>query len=190
MKTLVFIETDEGTAVASSWEALGKARELGGDVSAVVIGHDIAQVADEAGRRGAQTVYTVDDPGRAVFDLDAYLADIKGILDQNGADIFLASHTTNGRDLAAALAVDLGVGIIADCLELQLVDGRLQGVRPLYSGNILADVTVDGTPQIATIRPRAAAPAAPGEASGNVVQVAPAPVEPRVQVEKVEHAEA
>lgn len=189
MKTLVFIETDNGAAVNSSWEALGKAQALGGEAEAVVIGQNVAGVATEAGSRGAGKVYLVDDPSRALFDLDLYAADVKNVLAQSGADALLASHTGNGRDLAAAVGFDLGAGVIADCLELKADGGKLVGARPVYSGNILVDVSVDGNPQIATLRPRAASPAQPTGASAEVVAVAPAAVASKVQVKSVERAE-
>ncbi len=189
MKTLVFIETDNGAAVNSSWEALGKAQALGGGAEAVVIGQDVAGVAAEAGSRGAGKVYLVDDPSRALFDLDLYAADVKSVLAQSAADALLISHTGNGRDLAAAVGFDLGAGLIADCLELKADGGKLVGVRPVYSGNILVDVSVDGNPQIATLRPRAASPAQPTGASAEVVAVAPASAVSKVQVKSVERAE-
>ena len=189
MKFLVFIETDSGAAVPSSWEALGKALSLSDDVEAVVIGENVGAVAEEAGSRGAKTVYLVEDASRGLFDLDLYVADVKAALEASAADAFLASHTGNGRDLAAAIGVDAGAGVIADALELWVDGDKLAGTRPVYSGNILVDVTVDGSPQIATLRPRAASPAEATGASANVVTLTPAAAESRVVVEKVERAE-
>ena len=54
MKILVFIETENNAAVASSWEALGMALSLSDDVEALVIGSGVAAVAAEAGSRAAQ----------------------------------------------------------------------------------------------------------------------------------------
>ncbi len=189
MKTLVFIETDNGAPVASSWEALGKALELGGAVEALVIGQGVAAAAADAGSRGASKVYVVDDASRGIFDLDLFAADAKAVVAQSGADAFLASHTGNGRDLAGAVGFDLGAGVIADCLELKADGARLIGTRPIFSGNILVDVSVDGKPQVATLRPRAAAPAQPAGGSAEIVNVAPAAVASKVQVKAVERAE-
>jgi len=190
MKFLVYIETDSGDVVASSWEALAAALGLSDDVEAVVIGDKISVVTEEAVERGAKKVYVVEDETRALFDLEKHLADVKNALAQSGAGAFLASHTTNGRDLAAALGADQGAGVIADALELSLEDGGLKGVRGVYTGNILVDVTVDGSPQIATLRPRAFAPAEKKEgASAEVVLLAPAAVDSPYQVLEVKRAE-
>ncbi len=190
MKFLVYIETDMGDAVASSWEALGAALSLSDDVEALVIGDRIGAVTEEAVARGAGKVYSIEDETRAIFDLERCLADVKNVLAQSGADAFLASHTINGRDLAAALGADLGAGVIADALELSLEDGKLKGVRGVYSGNILVDVTVDGSPQIATLRPRAFAPAEKAEGrSAEVALVDPADADSPYEVLEVQRAE-
>jgi len=191
MQILVFIETDSGAAVASSWEALGKALSLSDWVTALVVGENVGDVAAEAGSRGAKTVYVIDDPSRALFDLDLYAADASQVLSRSEADAFLASHTGNGRDLMAAVGFDHHVGVLADCLDLSVADkAKLVGLRPIYSGNILVDATATGPVQLATLRPRAAAPAEPTEASADIVSVAPAAVAGRVEVQKVERAEA
>ena len=190
MQILVFIETDGGAAVASSWEALGKALSLTDWVTALVIGENVGDVAAEAGARGAKTVYVIDDASRALFDLDLYAADAGNVLSQSEADAFLASHTGNGRDLMAAVGFDRHVGVLADCLDLNADGGKLTGLRPIYSGNILVDATASGSVQLATLRPRAAAPAADIGASADIVNVVPADIAGRVEVQKVERAEA
>lgn len=189
MKFLVFIETDNGAVVASSWEALGKALALSDDVEAVVIGQGVAEGAAQAGARGAKKVYVIDDAGREPFDLDLYAADVKAVLAASGADALLAVHTGNGRDLAAAVGADLNAGFIADCLDIRLDDSALVGTRPIYSGNILADAHTNSQPQILTLRPRAASPAVDTGASAEIVNLAPAEAARRIQVLNVEHAE-
>ncbi len=190
MKFLVYIETDSGAAVASSWEALGAALSLSNDVEAMVVGSGVGAVADDAARRGVQKVYVIDDATRAIFDLERHLADVKNVLAQSGAGAFLASHTPNGRDLTAALGADNNAGVIADALSLSLESDALKGVRGIYSGNVLVDVTVDGSPQIATLRPRAFAPATATDASAEIVAVAAAEVASPYEVLSVERAEA
>ncbi len=189
MKFLVYIETDSGDVVASSWEALGAALSLSDDVEAVIIGDKISVGVEEVVKRGAQKVYVVEDETRQLFDLERHLADVKNVLDMSGADAFLASHTSNGRDLAAALGADKTAGVIADALELSVDGDKLKGVRGVYSGNILVDVTVDGSPQIATLRPRAFAAAEDTGASADVVLVDPANVDSPYEVLGVERTE-
>ena len=189
MKFLVYIETDSGDVVASSWEALGAALSLSDDVEAIVVGDKISVVVEDTVKRGVKKVYVVEDETRTLFDLERHLADVKNVLDMSGADAFLASHTSNGRDLAAALGADKHAGVLADALELSVDGDKLKGVRGVYSGNILVDVTVDGAPQIATLRPRAFAAAEDTGSSADVVLVDPADADSPYEVLSVERAE-
>ena len=71
-----------------------------------------------------------------------------------------------------------------------LSDGNLKATRMVYSGNILVDVVSDGKPQFATLRPRTAAPAPVTGASAEIVDVAPAAVQSRYAVQKIERAQS
>jgi electron transfer flavoprotein alpha subunit len=62
MATLVFLEHHEGELQKGSLGALSKAAELaGGDVAAVLVGSGIADLAAEAGKYGALSVFVADD---------------------------------------------------------------------------------------------------------------------------------
>src|SRR5690606_37208186 len=60
---LVWIEQFQGRAASASWEALRAARTLApaGPVIAAVFGQGVGDVAQEAIRRGADTVLVADD---------------------------------------------------------------------------------------------------------------------------------
>ena len=55
MPTLVFLEHHEGELQKDSLGVLGKAAQLGGDVSALVAGSGIEGLAAQAGRFGANS---------------------------------------------------------------------------------------------------------------------------------------
>ena len=60
--TLVFLEHHDGELQMDSLGVLGKAVQLGGEVSALIAGSGVESLADQAGRHGASTVYVADDP--------------------------------------------------------------------------------------------------------------------------------
>ena len=159
MKTLVFIETDNGAAVASSWEALGNALELGGNVAALVIGAGVADVAAEAGGRGAGKVYVIDDASRAMFDLDLYRRRCQAVLGRAAPTSFWPRTPAMAVIWPGPWALTWDPGVIADCLELKADGGKLIGVRRIYAGNILVDVSVRWPASDRHLRPRAASPA-------------------------------
>lgn len=172
MSILVWIEQTNHQAVASAWEVLGKGRqlanELGTTVTALVIGAETAATAAAAQSYGADQVLTVTDPAFATFRLGAYSTALQAASAQSAATIILASATTRGRELSAAVACALDAGLAPDAIDLRVESGKLVAVRALYSGNILADVTFTSTLQVASVRPRSFPLPEAGAATGSV----------------------
>jgi electron transfer flavoprotein alpha subunit len=177
MSVFVWIEQFRGQAASLSWEALGKARDLAGALgsktAAIVMGEGVEDIAKQAISYGADIVYLAEDATLADFRVDPYAAVIEALVEEHRPSIMLWGGSSRGRDLAAAVGTDLGAGVAADCLDLQVDDeGRLTATRPIYTGNILTDVVFRGEPQIATVRARAfAMPEADAGRSGEIVNV-------------------
>ncbi len=62
MSILVFLEHHEGELLKPSLGVLSKAAELGGEVTGVVLGSGVGDVAAQAGKYGAAKVLVVDKP--------------------------------------------------------------------------------------------------------------------------------
>jgi electron transfer flavoprotein alpha subunit len=151
---------------------LGKAREiadaLGAPLVATVLGAATGATAQAAAGRGADVVYTVSDPLLADYRLSAYSAALRQVAQAVEATVILTSATTNGREVAAAAACDLDAGYAPDAVDLRVEDGKLVVVRPVYSNNLLADITFNSAIQVASVRPRSFPPPEPGEAQADV----------------------
>ena len=158
MSVLVWIEHTNDQAVLSCWEALGKARELadalGTPLGAVVMGDKISETTVAAGKYGADVVYAIASPLLAEYRLSAYVAGLKKAVQAAGATVLLASATTRGRELCAAVACSLDAGIAPDVTDLRIEGGKLVAVRPVYSNNLLTDVSFNSDLQVASVRPR------------------------------------
>lgn len=159
MSVLVWIEQDQNDrALSSSWEVLGKARELaqelGVHLAAAVLDNETEATAQKAIGFGADAVYFVASPILDSFRLSAHAAALKKVVEAAGATIVLAAGTTRGRELTAYLAFELGAGIAPDAVDLRIEDGKLVAVRSIYSNNILTDVTFSSDIQVASVRPR------------------------------------
>ncbi len=158
MSVLVWIEQKQGAALASSWEVLGKARELADDLAtplaALVMGDSTDATAQAAGERGADVVYVMNDPQLAQFRLSVYAAGLRQTVEEAEASVVLTAGTSNGRELAAAVACDLDAGFAPDTVDLRVEDGKLVAVRALYSNNILSDIVFTTPRQFASVRPR------------------------------------
>lgn len=158
MSVLVWIEQKNGQAVSSSWEVLGKAREIAGALGtklvALVMGDGTDASAQQAGEFGADEVYSISDGLLARFRLSAYAAGLRQAVVAADATVVLAAATTNGRELCAAVACDLEAGLAPDAIDLRVEDGKLVAVRAPYSNNLLSDIVFTSSRQFASVRPR------------------------------------
>jgi len=157
----VFVEQTEGKAAHVAWELLGKGAELAADLGcelcACVLGHEVGGLAGEAVAYGARTVYLVDDAVLARYRTQAYLHGMLGLIEKHRPEVLLLGATTMGRDLAGAVATRLGTGLTADCTGLTIDKERrlLEQTRPAFGGNIMATILTErARPQMATVRPR------------------------------------
>ena len=161
----VFIEQDNQTAVKVSLELLGKARGLSKEfakigkkqpVTAILIGHETGNIADELIHYGADHVIVIDDEPFSIYRTDIYTKAIVQIAREKKPEILLFGATPEGRDLAPRVANRLKTGLTADCtgLEIDTESGILLQTRPAFGGNIMATIVCpDNRPQMATVRP-------------------------------------
>ena len=167
MSVLVWIEQDGDQAVSSCWEVLGKAREIADDLglplAAVAVGASTEATALAASSRNPDAVLTITDDLLADYRLSVYVAALRQLVEAVEATVILTSATTAGREVAAALACDLDAGYAPDAVDLRVDDGQLVAVRPVYSNNMLADITFTSAVQVVGVRPRSFPPLEPGD---------------------------
>jgi electron transfer flavoprotein alpha subunit len=175
---LVVGEVTQGQLSGTTKEVLAAGRTLaqqaGTAVAVGLVGSALAPVAQEALQAGAERVYTVEDALLADGQVELHLAALTELCRTVAPDIVLLGRTALGRDLGPRLACRLGVGLLQDCLqvELEAASGRLTATRPIYGGNVLVRVQCTATPQIAALRPKVYAPLPPDPTGqGDVVAV-------------------
>ena len=152
MKALVFLEDHEGELVKGSLGVLSKAAELDGEVTAVVAGSGVKELAARAGRYGAGTVYVADDPALAAPLPQPRVDVLAGLVGAHGFDTVLFASSVLSADVAAGLAARLGAGLNWDLVDLELRDGALVGKRPALQDSVHVDVGWKGAPRLALVR--------------------------------------
>ena len=161
---LAYCEVSEGKLAAIATEMLGCGRkladELGEELSAVLVGSGISNLAQEAIAFGADKVYVVDDPLLQDYQTDSYVSVMEKAAKQVMPQILILGQTSTGRDLAPRLAFRLETAVSLDCLELAIDPDskRLLQTKPVYGGNAQAVFTTESNPQIATVRVKAMTP--------------------------------
>lgn len=155
----VFIEQNAGEPARVSWELTGVGRELadalGVELSAVIIGDQVAHLANEAFSYGADNAYLISQPVFRQYRTEPYLEAMCYLIDKYKPEIVLMGATGMGRDLAGAVATRVKTGLTADCTGLGIDEKRnLMQTRPAFGGNIMATIMCDRfRPQMSTVRP-------------------------------------
>jgi electron transfer flavoprotein alpha subunit len=174
-KIWVYIDHYRGQAVPASWEVLGAGLELAAGasgVTAVIFGQNVEALARQAAEYGASTVLLADDSTLQDFRPEPFASLLSEQANQHKPEAILFPTTTRGRELAGMAAVDLKTGVLPDAVSLEVVDGEIEAVRPIYGGKLLAKVKCLGRPQLITLRARSFARSAsqPGRAA-NVIHI-------------------
>ncbi len=156
----VYIEHKEGQISAMSFELLGIGKDLaaalGSNVCAFVIGEKVDDLAKEAACYGATKVFAVEGPEFKTFRANAYAKASTFLLEKFKPEVALFRATSQGTDVAAASAAQLGFGLCTDTIGLAVDGGKLKMTRAAFGGNYTVSVINEkAQPQIATVRPKA-----------------------------------
>ncbi|WP_033151601.1 electron transfer flavoprotein subunit alpha/FixB family protein [Pseudobutyrivibrio ruminis] len=167
----IFAQQVDNKLSSIAFELIGKAHELaadlGTDVTAVVLGSGIANLADELGEYGADKVVVIDDPALETYRTEPYAQALTAYINEYKPEIMLVGATAIGRDLGPTVSARVKTGLTADCTSLEIGDFPLQAregqeqkhnqllmTRPAFGGNTIATIACpDNRPQMATVRP-------------------------------------
>jgi electron transfer flavoprotein alpha subunit len=168
---LAFLERRDGRLGANAHEVMSLAARLaadsGGSAHALLLGAPGAfKAAAELGRFGATTVAVGEHEALADYHPEAYAGILADRVREGAYGAVLFSASVLGRDLAPRVAAILDVPLATDATGVEIVDGRVRVVRPVYSGKAFATLEMDGAPALVSVRPNAFSPvetAAAGE---------------------------
>ncbi|MDC7280682.1 MULTISPECIES: electron transfer flavoprotein subunit alpha/FixB family protein [Pseudobutyrivibrio] len=167
----IFAQQVDNKLSSIAFELIGKAHELaadlGTDVTAVVLGKDIAGLADKLGEYGADKVVLIDDPALETYRTEPYAQALTAYINEYKPEIMLVGATAIGRDLGPTVSARVQTGLTADCTSLEIGDfplvakegqeqkhNQLLMTRPAFGGNTIATIACpDNRPQMATVRP-------------------------------------
>ena len=177
-KIWTYIDHFKGEALGASWEALGAAQtlagQLGGEVTAVLFGQGLDGLAALAFQNGAAEVLLADDATLTDFRPEPFSSLLSKLAAEAAPEAILFPTTSRGRELAAMAAIDLNTGVLADVTALEVKDGAVIATRPVYAGKLLAKVTCQARPLLITLRGRAfPRPVLDPTRTGTPVKVAP-----------------
>ena len=150
-------EQRDGELRKVSFEVVSEGRRmadgLGSDLTAVVLGSGVEGLAEELKKYGPDKIWLADDPALADYTTDGYTNVLSDLIRSADPAVVIIGASAQGKDLAGRLAARLDAGVAMDCVAVKIDNGRLTYTRPMFGGKILADVEIEGAPQIVAIRP-------------------------------------
>jgi electron transfer flavoprotein alpha subunit len=157
MSVLVFAENWDGKFKKSTYEALSYGSELakqsGGSVTAVVVGHVTEEDLKLLGKYGAQKVlYSKNDTLNAL-NPSAYASVIAHASQKENAKIIVLSYTYSGKSVAGRIAVKLKAGLVAGATALPSSLSPFTVRKKCFSGKGLTDVVVSSDVKIIGLTP-------------------------------------
>ena len=157
MKILLITEQRDAKWNKVSFETLAAAQQIAkqtrGTLSAVVIGKDVAPLADELAAYQLDEVLLVEHDLLEKYTPDAFTIALRQAIESAKPDLVLFPHTYQVRDFAPKLAASLGKGMIGDCIAYRHENNKLIFVRQMFQGRTAADVVFTGdAPWIASFQ--------------------------------------
>jgi Electron transfer flavoprotein, alpha subunit len=156
----VFVEQAENKINGVAYELIGEGKSLAEtlktEVTAVLLGANLAGLEKKLASYGANKVIMIDDPALETYMTEPYAKALTEVVTTYKPEIVLFGATAIGRDLAPRLSARVHTGLTADCTSLAIQEetNNLMMTRPAFGGNIMATILCpEHRPQMATVRP-------------------------------------
>ena len=170
MRIWVFAEEVDGAPSSLSLEMLTKARDLGDEIAAFLVGPGSSAVVAALGAHGAATVYHLD-PGDILPSAAAAVA-LSELCGSESPDLLLFGLQPTDRDVAGRLAARLGVAVLSNAVDIITADGSSRVINEILGGATLVETEFsDPGPHIAIVRPKSFTAEPVGSAEPAVVAV-------------------
>lgn len=126
----------------------------GEEVTALLIGSDVAELTDTLIAYGADKVIVAENENLKSYSGRPYQKVVADITAKYKPSIFIFPATAQGRDLAPRVMCTLGTGLTADAVDLGFDDeGAFVQTTPAFGGSLLAHIAIpELRPQMVTVR--------------------------------------
>src|SRR4030042_4595104 len=153
----VLVEHRQGKIRDITYEMLAAGEKLasqqGAISTAVLLGHNVKNFAEELASR-APKVVVVEDAQLEHFNSILYQKVLSSLIVKHQVLLTLIGHTACGMDLAPSLSVELGFPLVTDCIGLSFEENRLKATRSIYGGKVNANVSLkESKGYVVTVRP-------------------------------------
>lgn len=162
MSVLVVVEHDRGQMADATLEAFAFANDIAAQlearVEALLIGTDVAGLADICAAHGAKVVHHVADAALTDYGPDAYGAVVAAAAASLEPRAVVASGSDRGNEVLAWAAAELDLPFVANCLSVETAD-EWEMARVQWGGSLNEDARLASSMPMMTAAPHAIAPA-------------------------------
>ncbi|MDN6860368.1 FAD-binding protein [Pseudomonas sp. CAN2814] len=148
MAVLVVAEHSNGALGAATLNTVAAAQKIGGDISVLVAGQNVAGVAEAAAKIAGVAKVLVADNAAYAHQLPENVAPLIASIAGDFSHM-LAPATTNGKNFLPRVAALLDVDQISEITEVVSADTFK---RPIYAGNAIATVQSSAAIKVITVR--------------------------------------
>lgn len=146
-KIWVVLQQREGKLHRMSREAIAAGQKLaaaiGGETSAILLGHNLAAMAGELADVALEALYLADDARLASYTPGAYTSTLAPAIRAGAPDYVVFPHTYQSVDFVARLAQELDAAYVPEVIGFEAGEG-LVFKRPILTGKLHAKVRVKG----------------------------------------------
>ncbi len=171
---LVLVEHWEGKVDSITFQLLAFGRrvaeQLGVEVAAVAIGHRLDGIVAALQGNGPDRIVTVDDPALALPGADLHAHVIAETVRRIDPRLLLVGYSLQGMELAPAIATELGVTGLTNCVNVEILDSALTITRPLFDGTVHAKMALEENETAVIALQKGMAPPLPPSPKQAVVQ--------------------
>lgn len=172
MKVLVVGEHDGSALRGASLSCFTFAKQVaeatGGDVTWLVLGDQVGQVAGQAAELAP--VLVLDSPQLAKPLADSIGRAIVAVVQAEQFELICAASSTFSKDTLPRAAALLGGAMASDVVRHEVTDAGLQFECPQFAGAVTATLRLMVSPQIVTVRASAYPPAETGQNAGHDIK--------------------
>ncbi len=142
----VLVEHRLGEIRDITFEMLSKANQLAKKnqrkIIAVIIGKNVEKLAGQL-TEYCDNVILVEEDSAEHFISSIYQRVLEDIVRERRPRLLLIGHTSYGVEVAPSLAASLNVPLVTGCIDIELSDGLVRVVRPVYGGKLFTRVEIN-----------------------------------------------
>lgn len=142
----IVLQHRDGKLHRMSKEAIAAGQQLaaavGGSASAVLLGHQLGDVVEQASVFDLEALYTVDDAALADYNPGAYVAALAPAIGEAAPGFVVFPHTYQSVDFFPRIGQALDAPLVPEVIAFAAGDQGLVYTRPILGGKLQAKVRV------------------------------------------------